>query len=216
MLANLLWMSEDPAADVTAIMRRVERAFLLGVPDTTEVWLIRHGDCYQDLADAADPPLSPAGRAQAERVGERIRAARIEAIYTSDSLRARQTAEAILPDAKLDPRLREIENDPGAAAQLILNRSQSFSESAESVAKRMGEAVDEMAREHTGKRVAAVTHGVAILCYVGGLMGLEIPSGLRLIPYYTSVTVVRVNLALDRRMVGSLVDATHLTAAETL
>jgi hypothetical protein len=55
-----------------------------------------------------------------------------------------------------------------------------------------------------------VTHGVAILSYVGGLMGLEIPAGLRLMPYYTSVTVIRVNLGLDRRMVSSLVDATHL------
>jgi hypothetical protein len=31
-------------------------------------------------------------------------------------------------------------------------------------------------------------------------------------PYYTSVSVVRVNLELDRRMVGSLFDATHLSA----
>ena len=78
----------------------------------------------------------------------------------------------------------------------------------------MGEAVDEAAAAHPGERIAMVTHGVAILCYVGGLMGLEVPAGLRLIPYYTSVTVVRVNLDLDRRMVGSLVDATHLTQAE--
>jgi len=55
---------------------------------------------------------------------------------------------------------------------------------------------------------------VAILCYIGSLMGLEIPSGLRLMPYYTSVTVVRVNLGLDRRMVGSLVDATHLAGMD--
>ena len=33
-------------------------------------------------------------------------------------------------------------------------------------------------------------------------------------PYYTSVTVVRVNLGLDRRMVGSLVDATHLAGMD--
>ena len=74
----------------------------------------------------------------------------------------------------------------------------------------MGEAVDEAAKQHPGGRVAMVTHGVAILCYVGSLMGLEIPQGLRLMPYYTSVSVVRANLELDRRMVGSLFDATHL------
>jgi len=70
------------------------------------------------------------------------------------------------------------------------------------------------AAAHPGGRVAIVSHGVAILCYVGSLMGLEIPAGLRLMPYYTSVTVVRVNLGLDRRMVGSLVDATHLAGMD--
>jgi 2,3-bisphosphoglycerate-dependent phosphoglycerate mutase len=200
----------DPAGELTRIMRRVEQAFLFGVPGTTEAWLIRHGDCYQDMAETADPPLSSLGREQARRVGERVRQAGITAIYSSDSRRAVETAAAISDEVVEDSRLREIENDPTAAVQLVLNRHQSFTESAEAVAKRMGEAIDEAAAAHPGGRIAIVTHGVAILSYVGGLMGLEIPSGLRLMPYYTSVTVVRVNLGLDRRMVSSLVDATHL------
>jgi len=191
-------------------MRRVEQAFLFGVPGTTEAWLIRHGDCYQDMAETADPPLSSLGREQARRVGERVRQAGITAIYSSDSRRAVETAAAISDEVVEDSRLREIENDPTAAVQLILNRHQSFTESAEAVAKRMGEAIDEAAAAHPAGRIAIVTHGVAILSYVGGLMGLEIPAGLRLMPYYTSVTVIRVNLGLDRRMVSSLVDATHL------
>jgi 2,3-bisphosphoglycerate-dependent phosphoglycerate mutase len=206
--------SEEAAAEVTRIMRRVEQAFLIGVPGTTEVWLIRHGDCYQEMTEAGDPPLSPLGRAQAQKIAQRVRAIGAGGVDSSDSVRARQTAEAIGGEVVIDPRLREIENDPAAAVQLILNRHQSFTESAAEVARRMGEAVDEAARAHPGERIAMVTHGVAILCYAGSLMGLEIPAGLRLIPYYTSVTVVRVNLELDRRMVGSLVDATHLTQAE--
>ncbi len=204
----------DPAAELTRIMRRVEQAFLLGVPGTTEVWLIRHADCYQDMSETGDPPLSPLGRAQAQRLGERIRRAGIREVYSSDSRRAVETAQAISDEVVKDPRLREIENDPTAAVQLVLNRHQSFTESAEAVARRMGEAVDEAAAAHPGGRIAMVTHGVAILSYVGSLMGLEIPAGLRLMPYFTSVTVVRVNLGLDRRMVGSLVDATHLDGRE--
>ncbi len=207
-------MPEEPAAEaaaeVTRIMRRVEQAFLFGVPGTTEVWLIRHGDCYQEMTDAGDPPLSPLGREQARRVGERVRQTGVAAVYSSDSRRALETAQAISDEVVRDPRLREIENDPTAAVQLILNRRQSFTESAEAVARRMHEAVDEAAAAHPGGRIALVTHGVAILCYIGSLMGLEIPAGLRLMPYYTSVSVVRVNLGLDRRMAGSLVDATHL------
>jgi probable phosphoglycerate mutase len=204
----------DPAAEVTRIMRRVEQAFLFGVPGTTEAWLIRHGDCYQDMVEPGDPPLSSLGREQARRVGDRVRQAGVAAVYSSDSRRALETAQAISEEVVKDPRLREIENDPTAAVQMILNRHQSFTETAEAVAKRMHEAVDTAAATHPGGRVAIVSHGVAILCYVGSLMGLEIPAGLRLLPYYTSVTVVRVNLALDRRMVGSLVDATHLAGMD--
>jgi 2,3-bisphosphoglycerate-dependent phosphoglycerate mutase len=206
--------TRDPAAEVTRIMRRVEQAFLFGVPGTTEVWLIRHADCYQDMAEAGDPPLSPLGREQAKRVAERVRQTGAAAVYSSDSRRAVETAETISAEIVKDPRLREIENDPSAAVQFILNRHQSFTESAEAVARRMTEAIDEAASAHPGGRIAIVTHGVAILCYIGSLMGLEIPAGLRLMPYYTSVSVVRVNLELDRRMVGSLVDATHLADLE--
>ena len=202
--------SSDAAADVTRIMRRVEQAFLFGVPGTTEAWLIRHADCYEGMVEPRDPPLSSVGREQARRVGERVREAGVAAVYSSDSRRAVETAQAISEDLVEDPRLREIENDPTAAVQLILNRHQSFSESAEAVARRVHEAIDEAAAAHPGRRIAIVTHGVAILCYIGSLMGLEVPSGLRLMPYYTSISVVRINLGLDRRMVGSLVDATHL------
>ena len=202
--------SPDPAAELTRVMRRVEQAFLFGVPGTTEVWLIRHGDCYADLVETEDPPLSDLGRTQAALLAERLRRIQINGVCSSDSRRAAETAAAVSGQVTLDRRLREIENDPTAAVQMILNRYQSFTESAEAVAGRMGEAIDEAARRHPGGRVAMITHGVAILCYIGSLMGLEIPSGLRLMPYYTSISVVRVNLDLDRRMVGSLFDATHL------
>ncbi len=200
----------DPAADLTRVMRRVEQAFLFGVPGTTEVWLIRHGDCYTDLVELGDPPLSRVGRDQAKRLAARVTSVGVAGVYSSDSRRALETAGAISPTVVTDPRLREIENDPTAAVQLVLNRHQSFSESADAVARRMTEAIDEIAGRHPAGRVAVVTHGVAILCYLGSLMGLDVPGGLRLMPYYTSVSVVRVNLGLDRRMVGSLVDATHL------
>ncbi len=200
----------DPAAELTRVMRRVEQAFLFDVPGTTEVWLIRHGDCYTGLTDTADPKLSELGLRQAERVGDRVRSTGVAAVYCSDSRRAVETAAAITPGAIQDRRLREIENDPTAAVQLVMNRHQSFTESADQVAERMTQAIDEFAAQHPGGRIAVVTHGVAILCYLGSLMGLEVPHGLRLMPYYTSISVVRVNLGLDRRMVGSLVDATHL------
>ena len=58
-----------------------------------------------------------------------------------------------------------------------------------------------------------VTHGVALMAYLSDVLRLA-PGQMRLLPYFTSVTVVRVNLDLDRRMVGSLVDATHLAGMD--
>jgi len=52
-----------------------------------------------------------------------------------------------------------------------------------------------------------VCHAGVIVNYVADVLHLE-PGGLRLLPYYTSVNVVR---ALgDRRMVASLGDTAHL------
>src|SRR5437588_3403568 len=98
-------------------MRRVEQAFLFGVPGTTEVWLIRHGDCYADLVETEDPPLSALGREQVRLLAERVRRTGVEAVFASDSRRAAETASGISEQVRLDSRLREIENDPTAAVQ---------------------------------------------------------------------------------------------------
>lgn len=198
---------EDAAAQLTGVMRRIEEVFLHGVEGVTEIWLIRHADCYTDLKQVGDPPLSDVGRRQSALLAERVRKAGVAAVYASDSIRAVQTAEAIGMAVAQDERLREIQNDPSAAVQVVLNKNLTYSESAAQVQKRMTAAVEEIAARHRSERVAVVSHGVAILLYTCSVMRLEF-SELRLLPYYTSVTVVRVHS--DRTMVGSLVDATHL------
>ena len=60
-------------------MRSLEAAFLIGVEGVTEIWLVRHADCYQDMVETEDPPLSALGRSQAQRLAERIRHAMIDA-----------------------------------------------------------------------------------------------------------------------------------------
>ena len=192
-------------------MRKIERVFLHGVDGVTEIWLIRHGDCYADLTNPADPPLSALGHRQARLLAERLKAAGISAVYASDLTRALETAEAIGLPVTADPRLREIQNDALETAKVVLNSSLSYSESAEEVQARMTAAIGDIAKAHPGERVAVVSHGVAILLYACSILRMEF-SDLRLLPYYTSVTVVRVHP--DRVMVGSLVDATHLVGLD--
>ena len=183
-------------------MRSLRHAFLIGVEGVTEVWLVRHGDCYDDMDKLDDPPLSALGREQARRLGARIRRLHVDAVYSSPLRRAHETAAALAGDVRLDPRLVEV------ATNLEAGRVE-VKEQPEQVVERMRAAVADVVAAHPGGRVVMVGHGVAILGYVCDVLRLEFGS-LRLLPYYTSVNVVRV--LGERRMVGALADVAHLEA----
>src|SRR4029077_5614328 len=189
------------AARMTQAMRSLEAAFLIGVDGVTEVWLVRHGDCYENMAEGPDPPLSALGRSQAQRLAARVHRAGAAGIYCSPCRRAIETARIIGKDVHEDPRLVEIELELGDDNAL------EFKETAGKDVKRMRSAIDHMGEAHPGKRVIAVTHGVALMAYITDVLKLE-PGQIRLLPYFTSVSVVR---ALgDRRMVGGIADTAHL------
>lgn len=63
----------------------------------TTVYLIRHGESMGNLEHRflgqADEPLSPLGHEQAERTSEYLVTIPVDVIYSSDLIRARQTAE---------------------------------------------------------------------------------------------------------------------------
>jgi len=71
----------------------------------------------------------------------------------------------------------------------------------------MRSVIDDIVEAHPGEHVVVVTHGVALMAYVSDVLHLE-PGHLRLLPFYTSVSVVR---ALgDLRIVGAIADTAHL------
>jgi len=186
---------------ITRTMRALEAIFLIGVEGVTEIWLVRHADCYQDLVDTSDPPLSALGRDQAKRLGERVRRAKPAAIYSSPYRRALETARAIGDDVRVDDRLIEMALEVGEDGSLELQ------EPPLGVAERMRAVVDEVIARHPAQRVAVVSHGAAIIACLTDVLHLE-PGQLRLLPHYTSISVVR---ALgDRRMAGAIGDVAHL------
>ncbi len=80
------------------------------------LYLVRHGQTNGNAADVAhgfyDDELTEKGRAQANLLGERLKNSHFDAIYSSDSIRAVQTAEPLLnlrPDYRVEttPELRE-------------------------------------------------------------------------------------------------------------
>jgi broad specificity phosphatase PhoE len=186
---------------LTRAMRSLEAAFLIGVDGVTEVWLVRHGDCYEDMTETEDPPLSALGRKQAALLAERVRRVKPVAVYSSPYRRAVETALTISDDVRVDQRLVEMAMDVSEDGEL------DFKEPPEGVVARMQAMVNDISREHVGERIVAVGHGAAIIAYLTDVMNLE-PGRLRLLPYYTSVSVVRV--LGDHRMVGGLADVAHL------
>lgn len=182
-------------------MRTLEAAFLIGVEGVTEIWLVRHADCYDGLTDTDDPPLSARGREQAQRLAERVRNAQPVAVYSSPYRRALETARALTDDVRVDSRLVEM------ALEISDGGTFDFKEEPGAVVKRMQAVIDDIVAEHAGQRVVVVGHGAAIIAFLTNVLGLE-PGRLRLLPYYTSVSVVRV--LGDRLMAGGLADVAHL------
>jgi 2,3-bisphosphoglycerate-dependent phosphoglycerate mutase len=191
-----------PGAErMTEAMRSLEAAFLIGVDGVTEIWLVRHADCYQDMSDGADPPLSALGRRQAELLAKRMRELKPAAVYSSPYRRALETARAITDDVSVDERLIEMKMELGDDGAL------DFKEVPATTIERMSAAINDIASAHPGQRVIVVAHGAAMIMYLAHVLRLE-PGQLRMLPYYTSVNVVRV--LGERQMVGSLGDTAHL------
>jgi probable phosphoglycerate mutase len=142
----------------------------------TELLLARHGetDWNRDLRvqGHADVPLNELGREQARDLAERLEDVALDAIYSSDLVRARETAEAVarakgLP-VRVDPQLRE--TDFGSwegltreeIAERFPDRARPDGETYEQVRERMLAAINRIAAEHAGGTVLIVSHGGAL------------------------------------------------------
>lgn len=205
---------------------RLHERFLVDVEGVTEVWLVRHGDAYGELVSAddpvtnvegrIDPPLSPMGREQAARLGRRLAASGVTAVWSSQLERARETASiAAAPGGlrlEVDDRLREVtthwDNGTAESEEAQATSYIPFAEPIDEVIARMDAAVRDIAADAgPGGRVAAVSHAGAISMYVADLLKLD--SGpLRMLPRFTSVTVVM--LKDDLTVVQSIGDIGHL------
>jgi broad specificity phosphatase PhoE len=135
----------------------------------TTLLLVRHGEtdwnAERRWQGHADVLLNARGQEQAEQLATELANAEIDAVYSSDLSRARQTAEIVASrlgvDVVLDPDLREI--DVGSREGLTWSETQEPSEwdgePKETHAARILAALRRIAEQHTGERVLVVTHG---------------------------------------------------------
>jgi broad specificity phosphatase PhoE len=151
----------------------------------TTLLLVRHGETDWNaegrLQGHTDRPLSDYGRGQARRLAEELEGEELEAIYSSDLARARETAEIVgerlgLPIA-LEPDLRE--KDWGTWEGLSAverDRVEFVGESTEAHQERMLRALRTIAEHHPGDaRILVVTHGGSMRRVQTATMGLALP-----------------------------------------
>jgi probable phosphoglycerate mutase len=148
----------------------------------TELILIRHGetDCNRELRfqGQLDVPLNPTGLLQAQRLAQRLALEPIDVIVSSDLQRAHQTARVLartggpLLHAGLREqhfgiaeglRVTDIQQRHPQAWQQWLRFDPDFAfeggESLRAFHARVLQAVQALARQHAGQRLAIVTHG---------------------------------------------------------
>lgn len=157
--------------------------------DATLFWLIRHAESTWNAQarwqGQQDPPLSAAGRAQAERLAHELADSELELLVASDLRRSVDTAAALARRLglalRLEPRLREL--DAGSWAGLgraeIAQRDAAAlarfdsgdpdaraggGESRREGAARARSALRALAAAAPGRRIAVVTHGGLLRC----------------------------------------------------
>ena len=153
----------------------------------TEMWLVRHGQTEWNLGNIVqgqvDIPLNETGIAQATTLAGNIADTKFDAIYSSDLIRAQQTARIIaeqlnLP-VRIDPRLREIKQgiwEGHPIEEIIAQNPEVFkrgdvdptipraagAESLAEVITRIVAAANDIHSQHNGQRVLISSHGLAL------------------------------------------------------
>ncbi len=190
-----------------------------------DLLLIRHGlplHVENPDGEPADPPLSDAGRAQAERMARWLARERIDRLYASPLQRARQTAEPLADLHGLEIELHDgvAEYDRHDASYVPMERQKEV-DYARWQAIMRGEAIadfndfagqvvaalEDIVAANPGKRVAVACHGGVINVWSAHVIGF--PPRFFFNPDYTSINRF-VCARSGERTVRTLNEAVHL------
>ncbi|MGH9942828.1 MAG: histidine phosphatase family protein [Pyrinomonadaceae bacterium] len=209
------------------------------MPDSTRIFLIRHGqsegNAAQRFGGHTPTPLSPRGRAEAEATARALASEGIAAIYSSDLLRAVQTAEPLAASLGLEiiktPAFRErsvghmeglsfqeaAETYPEEYAALLrrdFERVLTGGESCRQLLDRAAVSLDAAIERHRGETIAIFSHTGTICILVLHLMGALDASTLRPVWIATAnCGITRASVRTDGFVrVQAVNDTRHLSA----
>jgi broad specificity phosphatase PhoE len=191
--------------------------------------LIRHGrsaDVVPGTDEAADPPLHVEGEEQAQLLGQRLKSARIDAVYSSHLRRAHDTAWQVavhhglhvvvhedLEEVRLGDwshgefRRRAAGRDPEFVRWSMTGTWDGIpnGEGDSAFRARVAERMSRLAERHRGGCAAVVCHGGVINAYVAHLLGTE--RSIWMTVENTSITTVSLG---DSVTIVGLNDCRHL------
>ena len=204
-------------------------------PGSTDIWLVRHGESaaaregipFPLLDGQGDPELHPNGRAQAERVAERLRNLPIDAVYVTSLRRTHETAAplcaALGVEPGVEPDLREVflgdwegglwrikaaQHDPLYLQARAEERWDVVpgAETNAMVDSRVRAALTRIAERHPDRLVVVVAHGGVI----GHVMSMA--TGARPFAFIgaDNGSISRVVIAGDRWLVRQFNETSHL------
>ncbi|MBQ6539977.1 MAG: GNAT family N-acetyltransferase [Oscillospiraceae bacterium] len=184
----------------------------------TTVYLVRHaeaeGNLYRRIHGWYDSRVTSNGLKQLELLKERFTDIHLDAVYSSDLLRARLTAGAVSYGPKLPvmttDRLREVNMgvwEDKTWGEIITNEKEQYLNFFASPDKwnvdgcehffdlqdRMEETVTSLAADCDGGTIALVTHGCAIRSFLARIKNVA-PENIRQVPYSdnTGITILKV------------------------
>ena len=164
-----------------------------------ELILIRHG-LPERRDDTADPPLSEVGHDQARRVAAWLSDERIDAVFSSTMLRARQTAEPFAAhmghEVGCHDGICEFDRDTGTYVPMEVLKRENYEawlrmatgEHSIDIAtfqNAVVETLEGIVEANSGRRVAVFCHGGVINVWTAHVLGM--PARLFFEPDYTSV-----------------------------
>jgi probable phosphoglycerate mutase len=180
----------------------------------TTILLARHGETDWNregrFQGHADPPLNDTGRMQAAELAAELADAELAAVYSSPLRRAIETARVVAAARELEPlaldALREI--DVGSwqgltraeietrfpdqfARWLDYEQGWADGETYEEMSQRVVAALLELAVEHGGKQILAVTHGGPIRAAFAFANGTSHAEARRLGPRIANIFVAK-------------------------
>lgn len=182
----------------------------------TTIYLIRHGETdwnrEQRYQGQQDIPLNSTGIEQAQLIADNLNGHLFSALYSSDLMRAYQTAQEIAKKVKLSitthPALREINQgewegryikdvlaSSGDEVRVVYQNPYTArkpgGESIGEVAERMYSYLDHLAEKHDQQTIIVVSHGLAIATVLCKDRKLPLEMAIRNIPENTGVEVVK-------------------------